>query len=148
MRLILAIILMLMLNVGLFMFQNTLDNVANDESLAASPSVYNYNSSYASKFDAGGYRIVETQNNATGYLPSTGSSASSGITTIIVDIGSQMIGWITDSIGLKYIWAVVDAVPHFLTQIGLPDIFSFILGVLWHAMTVVLIIIFIRGGGY
>jgi hypothetical protein len=148
MRLIFAIMVMLLVNVGLFMLQVTTNNLAVSESLGNVPQIYNYNSSYASRFDSGGYNIEGYASNASGVLPQVGSSTATSGTTIVVDIASQIVGWVTSTTGLNYLWGIVDAVPSFLKQIGLPAELSFILGVLWHVITVILIVIFIRGGGY
>lgn len=148
MRLIFAVLVMLFVNVGLFMIQTTTDYIATTEDLGNFPRIYNYESSYVRNFDAGNNTIKGYANNASGILPSSGSPTASAGTTIITDIGSSIIGWIGSATGLNYLWGIVDAVPSFLMQIGLPGPFSYILGVLWHVLTITLIVIFIRGGGY
>lgn len=145
MRLLLALIVMLLVNVMLFMFQTSVDSIATAE-LIASPVIYDLNSNDLSQYQqTSGVYVVKNSNVSD--LPTAGGDVSSG-TFIFIDWADKLLNWIKDSTGFNYVWGVVDAVPKFLRLMGLPSEIAFVLGVLWHVITVFLIIAFIRGGAF
>jgi len=140
MKLILAIMFVFAVNVMLFLGQTAITNINPDAMV-----FYNYEDSLISKFDTGNYSLNE---NVSGYLPDTESSVSiDDNTNIFTDSFKTIKNWFLKTTGLNYLIGILNALPSFLIAIGLPFEFAYGIGVLWHGVTLFLIIIMMRGGG-
>lgn len=137
--LILAVAAMIAIDVFLFFGQTAVHNVA--ASVGSDQNFYDYNKGIVGSFDNGNYTL---KNGTAGSLPDvyTQSSGSSTFT----DTFSSIKNWILDKSGVSFIIRVLDALPSFLTTIGLPPEISYGLGVLWHALTLIMLVAFIKGG--
>lgn len=65
------------------------------------------------------------------------------------DIWQSIRSWFSDTAigsGVTYLLNIVNAFPHFLSAIGTPKEISFALGFFWHAITIFLIVMFLKGG--
>lgn len=142
MRMLLAILIMLMINVGLFFVQTSIDYIAASEGLTAQTKLLNAQNSVLYTYSAGnGSYAVPILNGSE--LPTSSQAVGTGVTTFITDIGNSILGWIQDSPIYKFITAV----PAFLYAIGLPQEFAWALGAMWMFLGITLVVVFIRGGG-
>jgi hypothetical protein len=111
-------------------------------SLGSDLQFFNYNGSMIKKYDAGNYELVEFNSNE---LPDSQSAVSTE-GSIFTDVWQTVKNWFLDIPGVKYVVAIVNAVPNFLAIIGLPKEIVFAIGFIWHAMTVFLLVVFLKGG--
>ena len=136
-KVLIPLVFMLALNVVFFISQESINNIAIGEA----PQYFNKNDMFIGSYDQGDYTIKNYDPND---LPDTEAGVSEE-GNLFTDIWNTMKSWITDSKGYVYAKSIVNAVPNFLKQIGLPVEISFALGFFWHAMTVFLLILFVRG---
>lgn len=139
-----ALAFILAVNVLFFIVQVSVLKINPD-----GPVFFNENENMIGSYNAGNYTLDE---NYAGELPTTEIAVSpdtaegSGFFT---DIWQSLNSWFTDTTigkGVTYIWNIVNAFPHFLSVIGAPKEIVFALGFFWHALTVFLLVIFLKGG--
>lgn len=105
-------------------------------------TLYIYEAGLAQSNDVGNYTVTT---DAIGDLPAGASSVSPETGNIFTDIFSSIKGWIASTTGLKYVIGIVNAVPNFLKVLGLPSEFTFIIGSIWHTLTVLLLALLMWG---
>jgi hypothetical protein len=130
-----ALIFALLVDVFAFSFQL---GVAD---LGGSSQYYNYDESILSQYDAGNYTLQEFNSSD---LP----SSASGVTTggeFFTDTFQSLKNWFLETTGLKYAVGMVTAVPNFIKSMGLAPELAYMLGAVWHAITLFLIVAFLRG---
>lgn len=104
---------------------------------------YTYENSTLKSYDAGDY-VVETD--AESRLPDSDPTTTSSTGNVFTDTWGAIKGWWSKAVnGVKYIGTLASTVPNFLSSIGLPKELSFVLGVVWYAFSVIIMISFIRG---
>lgn len=131
--------LAMVLGIDLFLF---LGNYAIADISGNQTTILDYNNDFMTKFDSGGYVLNET---ITGSFPSGEGSISPETGNLFTDTFSAIKNWFLQTTGLDYLLAIVNAVPNFLKRF-LDPVLAFALGVFWHALTIFLIVNFIKGG--
>lgn len=116
--------------------------IAVTELNPSSTQFFNNEGSLINKYNAGNYTLDDDTINQ---LPSSESSVSVTTGNIFTDAWTSVKGWFLDSTGLSYILNVLSAPMSFLRAISLPQEFAFGLGAMWYAITLFLVIAFIRG---
>ena len=137
-KLIIPLAFVLALNLVFFLTQLSIDEV----SIGTPPQYFDKNKLMISDYDEGDYSLKQFDPKD---LPQTEAGVSEE-GNIFTDIWNTMKSWVS-KVGQGYdtAKAIVNAVPNFLKQIGLPVEISYALGFVWHAMTVFLLILFLRG---
>jgi len=128
----------------LFITQTTMTNVSGEMG-EDSVNIFNYNDSKVKQFDEGNYTI--TSDYTTG-LPSTNQEVGEGDSgNIFTDTFKTIKDWILTTTGLQYVIDVLNAVPNFLKQLFGTDYaeIGFALGYLWHVLSFIIFIAWIRG---
>jgi len=133
-----ALGVVLMLNFAFFLAQLGIDVIGGDEAT----NYFNYDGSMLSKYDDGDYNLKEFDESD---LPESESGVSPE-GNIFTDLFKTVKNWFLDVSGGKYILGIVNAIPNFLKAIGLPNEISFAIGFVWHAMTVFLVVMLLKGG--
>jgi hypothetical protein len=141
MKLILALAFILSVNVFLFLGQTATSSLALEYNQPV-PNLYNYNGSLMQKFDRGNNTLNES---VTSLLPGSGVAVETGGSTFFSDVYGAVRKWFLESTGLNYLIAMVNALPNFLKDIGLPEPLPFALGFFWHVLTIFLVIAFLKG---
>lgn len=140
MKVVLALGIMLAINVFLFLGQTAVDNVALEEGFTGS-TILNPDNSLIGSFDGGNYVL----NTSVG-LPDTEASIDSDNNNFFIDPIGSLKSWFNKAgTGWNYFSSIVNAVPNFLKNIGLPNEISFALGFFWHVMTLFLVVMLIWG---
>lgn len=138
-----ALVFILAVNVMFFLGQTAVTKINPD-----GPVFFNENDNMIGEYNAGNYTLDE---NVADELPSNQIAVSpdneqSGFFT---DVWASTKAWFTDTTvgrGITYLLNIVNAFPHFLSVIGTPKEIVFAIGFFWHALTVFLIVIFLKGG--
>lgn len=81
----------------------------------------------------------------TSLLPSGETSVSPTTGNIFTDGFTALKNWLLTSTGLGYVTSILGAPSNFLKMMGLPPVFSFVVGALWYGLTLFLIIAFLIG---
>ena len=140
-----ALAFILAINVFFFLGQVVTDHINPD-----GPVFFHENENLIGEYNAGNYTLdenvlAELPNTEIAVSPDTDGSSSGFFT----DVWQSITGWFSDTTigrGTSYILNIVNAFPHFLSVIGTPKEIVFALGFFWHALTVFLIVIFLKGG--
>lgn len=139
-----ALAFILAINVLFFLGQTVVLKVNPD-----GPVFFHENDNMIGSYNAGNYTLDEDYS---GELPVTEIAVSPDTAEsggYFTDIWQSLNSWFTDTTigrGVTYIWNIVNAFPHFLSVIGTPKEIVFAFGFFWHALTVFLIVIFLKGG--
>lgn len=141
MRILLALIFILMVNLLLFSSQAAVTEIGIEEGVA-SPNFYTYDGSVLSAYDAGGYTLNE---NVTDLLPAGQAQVEPTTGVYLTDTFSVFKNWLLTHTGLNFVLGVLNAFPLFLKQIGLPVALAYALGAVWHGITLFLFILFLKG---
>jgi len=146
MKIALVLLVSLFMNMLLFTAQLSVDNLA--ESIGEdSVQFFNYEDSHISEFDTGNGTYVLDDEVST-KLPDGSGEIEADSGNIFTDTFATVKNWLLDSTGAKYVIKAVNALPNFVAQI-MPSGFKelgFALGYLWHAITVFLLIVWLKGG--
>lgn len=137
MKTIIALAIILSINVFLFLGGEAIQDINGNDF-----SFINADKDLIGKFDAGGHTLKE---DISGSLPSGEGSISPETGNFFTDTFSAIKKWLSETLGLDYLLGIVNALPNFL-KIFLDDTFAFAIGFFWHALTIFLIINFIKGG--
>lgn len=133
-----ALVIVLALNVLLFLAQTAMTDLN-----PGGVQIFNFDESYLDQFNNGNFTLDEDVSND---LPSSAN-------TVAVDVGGNFFtdtfatirDWLVDTIpGVRLLLNVVNAVPNFLKSFGMPAELSFALGVMWHAIVFIFVLIFIK----
>lgn len=114
----------------------------NEINPTGAPTLYHYDAGLLQANDEGNYTLTT---DVLGQLPGGESSVSAETGNIFTDIFSSIKGWLGEATGINYVIDIVNALPNFLKALGLPAAFVFMIGSLWHTMTVFLIILLLWG---
>ena len=131
--------LLLVLAVDGFLYMG---QVASLDVNPVATNYYNYDGSLLAQNDAGNYTLSQ---NITTSLPTGTASVSPDTGNFFTDIFATTKTWLLDSTGLSYIISIVNALPNFLKAIGLPSVFVFIVGSIWHSFTIFSIVLLLLG---
>ena len=142
MKILTALMFILSLNMYLFVSQAGLGYISETETISDLPIIYNHTGSFISTFDNGKYVINE---NVTTILPSGQGQIEPESGNFFTDSFATMKNWFLESTGLNYLLGIVTAFPNFLKSVGFPQEISFVLGVIWYAVSLFLVIAVIRG---
>lgn len=123
------------LNVILFLFQVSADGLSDN-----APTIFNYEDSLLKSYDAGNQTVTQDVE-----LPSAEGQVSSDTGNIFTDMFSTAKNWIVEKTGLRYVQSFVTAFPNLLKTMGFPPEVSFALGVLWHALSLFILIGWLLG---
>lgn len=135
MKAVLALLFVLMVNILFFFAQLGMADVNPD-----APQLMNYNGSHIQGYDKGNYTLIEFSADE---LPEPEAQVNTE-GNFFTDIFSSMKNWFLDLPGVSHVVGIVNAVPNFLKAIGLPIEVSYALGYLWHALSVFLVVMFIK----
>lgn len=131
------------LAINLFLFWSQLGvNALAEESGVTTTEFFTYGDSMIADYDTGNYTLDE---DVSGVLPSGQGSIEPESGNFFTDTFSTIKNWFLESTGLSYLIGIVNAFPNFLKNIGLPAAMAFGLGFFWHALTIFLIVAFIKG---
>jgi len=103
--------------------------------------IFNYKDSILADYDSSGNY---TLNDFDGTELPTSQSQVDTEGNFFTDTFSTVKNWLLDITGFNYLISIVNSVPNFL-KIILPIEIAYAIGVLWHAFTVFLIVMFIKG---
>lgn len=135
-----ALLFILFLNVLFFLGQFS---VATYDSEVSFFNYQDTNVSMMGQFDKGGYQLNE---DVSGEIPQGTNTIDTETNNFFTDTWKTLRGWILKIPGANYIYNIVNAVPHFLSMMGVPVEIVFAIGFLWHALTIFLIVNWIKGG--
>ena len=77
-------------------------------------------------------------------LPTTSASVDASTGSVFTDLWNTVKGWFSDTLGLKYVTAVVSAPSSFLKGMGIDSDFSNLVGGVWWVFTVLLIVTYLK----
>lgn len=137
-----ALAIFLSLELLIFLSQTAVTNIGIAAGEDAT-TFYNYDESHIKGFDTGDFVLTDDVSTA---LPTGQGQIEPESGNFFTDTWSTLKGWLLEKTGAKYVLDLVNAVPNFFRNMGLPTEIAFALGYFWHAMTIFLIIIFARGG--
>lgn len=132
-----ALAIILSINVFLFMGDYAVRDISGQ-----STGLINYQNDMIGKFDKGNYTLSE---DVTTNLPSGEGSISPETGNFFTDTFSSIKNWFLETTGLDYLLGIVNAVPNFLKRF-LDPVLAYAIGFFWHALTIFLIVNFIKGG--
>jgi len=141
MKAITGILFILILNV-LFTFVNLgIADIRGDNNLqlGVDSSMFNeYNTG------TGGHYVVKAAD--TSELPTKQGVTDQITGGVFTDLWMTISNWFSNVVGAgKVLLNFINAVPNFLQSIGLPEQVYFMIGTLWHILTVFLVVMFWRG---
>lgn len=140
MKIILALGIMLAINVFMFLGQTAVTTIANEEGLDGT-TILNYENSLIGSYDSGNFNL-----NTSTQLPETTASIDSDNNNFFIDPIGSLKSWFSKAgKGWNYFTAIVNAVPNFLKNIGLPNEISFAIGFFWYSITLFLVVMLIWG---
>ena len=137
MRILVAFLFMLMVNIMLAFSQVATSSIAAEEGVIA-PKYANYDNSFIESYQKAGADNYTLDTSYTSKMPQSITSVQTGVASDLISL-KVFLDWLTSA--PKFIWAFLTAVPNFLVMMGLPPIVSFMLGIMWHALTLFLIIL-------
>lgn len=141
MKVVLSLFFVLVVNMLLFTTQVSIDKMATSQGILDYTTVYDLENSIYAQYDAGNYTVTQ---NIT--FPETQSQVSNDESNIFTDVFTTLKNWFIDTIpGAQYAVMFVTAFPNLLKSMGLAAEISFALGALWHALGMMLLILFVRG---
>jgi hypothetical protein len=141
MKVTLALAFILILNLFLWFGQTGVNEIAASEGVVGT-TFYNYEGSLIKSYDTGNYTLNE---DVSGELPSGQGSIEPESGNFFTDTFSTIKNWFLETTGLSYLVGIVSAFPNALKSMGLPPVMAFGLGFFWHALTIFLIVAFIKG---
>ena len=129
-----ALLFIASLNLMFFMFQTAI----NETNPVNPTQFYTHSGSLMASYDAGNYTLNESID---GQLPTASGSVTVETGNIFTDTWATIKSFFMESRLMR----VVNALPIFLKAIGFPAPLVFAIGFVWHALTIVFIIMFWRG---
>ena len=107
------------------------------------PTLYNYEDGLLSNFDKGDYTLEEDVGKL---LPTSKSAVSEERGNFLTDWFNTAVNWVRDKTGINYFLSFVNAIPNLLKHpgLGLPPPIAYSLGVIWHVMIVILVIMWVK----
>lgn len=132
-------VIMAIISTVLFMFQVSIDELSPQAS-----TLYQYEGSIIQAYDDGDYTLKQNAEDGIPELPkevTSGSDSGGGFTDIFQSIST----WFKNTKTGRVINGLYYAVPNALGGIGMPQPFSFSLGVLWVLLSVFSFVMFMRG---
>lgn len=143
-----ALLFILLLNVSFFMIQlaiadQNITSMNGTDVLEGQVNFYNYDTSMLKTYDEGNYSLKESLDDE---IPDGTKSIDANNNNFFTDTWQTLRGWILEVPGANTIYNIVNALPHFLTAMGMDFEIVFALGFLWHSLTVFLIVSWIKGG--
>lgn len=140
-----GLIFVLAVDIILFMGQIATQEIASQIGLEFNMSYMNYESSNIAQMDSGDYTL-DTSNLDTRILGTLATGVNVDTGTIFTDPIATMNNWLVSNIpGVKYALMLVAAPYNFVRALGVPDWFSFSIGGMWMALTILLIVLLIVG---
>jgi hypothetical protein len=82
----------------------------------------------------------------TSELPSVTNTVTPGTGDIFTDTYASIKSWFSSTTGFGYYTTLLGGPSRFLTAMNLPSTFVFVLSAFWYAITLIVIIAFIKGG--
>lgn len=126
-------------NVYFFLTQTGINELNPDDPT----TFYHYEGSMIEDFDEGEHTLNE---DVTLKLPQSSQAVSADSGGFFTDTFSAIKNWLLDSIGIRYLLNIINAVPNFLKSTQLPHEVAFVLGWLWHTMSLFAFITYLKGG--
>lgn len=106
---------------------------------------YGYNATIIKNADTGGGNYDVSQLSESD-IPSSTSTVDPETGAFFTDIFRSVRNWIFQNIpGAQTVTMAINALPHFLSAIGLPQIFVFAIGAVWHLFGIFTLVAFIWG---
>lgn len=143
-NLLLSLTIVMGINVMMFLGQ-----VAVLELNPAAPVFFNFKGSMLGEFDvnkgntAGNYSLDDSD--PASRIPSATASVNPSSGNIFTDMFASIKNWLLQSTGVNYLLAILSAPYNFLKSIGLPNAFTFAVGTLWYAVSLLLLVLFVTG---
>lgn len=140
MKTVVALAIMLSINVFLFLGDYGVKEISGQ-----SAGLINYQNDMIGQFNVGNSTNPMLSEEVTNKLPSGEGSISPETGNFFTDTFSSIKNWFVETTGLGYLLGIVNAVPNFLKRF-LDPVFAYAIGFFWHALTIFLIVNFIKGG--
>ena len=135
-----ALMIVVFLNSMIFLTQVSMININPDSTI-----FFEYEGSNIAKFDVSDGDYV-LNDDISSELPETGNPVAVSLgSNVFTDLFSTLKNWLLKIPGAKYVLMIVNAVPTYIKYFGFPAEIAFALGTMWHIITFVLVIIFIKG---
>lgn len=140
-----GLIFVLAVDLILFMGQMATQEIAGQIGLNFNMSYMNYESSNLAQIDSGGYTL-DTSNLDTRILGTLASGVNVDTGSIFTDPIATLNNWLVSNIpGIKYVIMLVGGPYNYIRALGVPDWFSFSIGAMWMAITIMLIALLVIG---
>ena len=145
------LLIILSINTILFLGQLAVSDIAAENGLTDTSTLIHCKGSLLAEADVNGCAdegnlMVDTEGSLS-KLPGNTGSISPTTGNFFTDAWSSIKSWFQETTGLNYFTAFVSAVPNFLSSLGLPQGFSFVIGAFWNLLGIFLIVMMLRGGG-
>lgn len=134
---IFAVALVLALNTVLFLAQQAIVHIDPESEV----SYFVYEGSNIESYDAGDYNLREFD--SADDLPSVQTTVTED-GNFFTDTFAALKNWLLDNTGLGYLLNIINTIPNFLRALGLPPEVSFALGYFFHALSVFLVIAWLK----
>jgi len=142
-----ALLFILILNVLFFLAGQTLAGIG------LSNNIYAYEGSVMSKFNDGDTTNYQFRSYNENDLPTETRTVDPSTGNIFTDVWSTLSNWVKGGVsaiiglipGHEFIIAMFAGVHIFLSALNLPSAIIFAIDYLWYALTLFLIVLFIRG---
>lgn len=113
--------------------------------IGAPTTMYNYDGSIIEKYNKGTVDHPVLKNFNSTSLPSEIKGVDTSGGNPFTDTFSTIKNWLLDVTGVSFLLEIINAFPNFLSSIGLPEVFVFVIGFLWHAYSIFMFILFLKG---
>jgi len=141
MKTVMALAIILCVNMFLFLGNQAVLEVGGGNS-----GLIDYDNDLIGKFNVGNNTNPQLSEDVVNILPSGEGSISPETGNFFTDTFSAIKNWFVEATGLDYLLGIVNALPNFLKRF-LDPVLAYAIGFLWHALTVFLIVSFIKGDG-
>lgn len=130
-------VIMAVISVVLFLFQSSVDGIN-----ANGTTLYNYEGGIIDAYSYGNYTGIVDPSQG---IPELEAEVSTGGDSGYTDIFQSIKSWFQDTKTGKIIGGLYYAVPNIIKGMGLPNSFSFALGLLWTLIAIFSFVMFMRG---
>ena len=139
-----ALLFIVAVNFFLFMSQAAMNEMATESGEEVTIEFFDYKGSILSNYDTGDQTYIITED-INGQLPTGDGFVEKDEGNIFTDTFVIMREWVTSIPGYNYAKSIVTAFPNTIKMLNLPAEIAYGLAVIWHAITVLLLIMFLRG---
>lgn len=124
-------------NMLFFIAQVSVDNINPNGN-----TFFTLEGSLLNRFNAGNYTVNP---NTADSMPTSESGITPETGNLFTDTWNSITTWFLEETTGGYVLSIVNALPNFLKIAGLPEEIVFGIGVLWHGLTLFLIVMILGG---